>query len=102
MLQRFDLIQWNRVGLTFLFILRSTAFQSIDNTISPPPSASGIWADKDSIFLMNAKYYNTQGTLLLSYFEHPIYLAPLETVEIVIDEGDREGGTGANFCLIGA
>jgi hypothetical protein len=51
---------------------------------------------------MNAKYYNTQGTLLRSYFEHPIYLAPLETVEIVIDEGDREGGTGANFCLIGA
>ena len=48
---------------------------------------------------MNAEYYNTQGELLRSYFDHPIYLVPLETVEIVIDEGDREGGTGANFLF---
>jgi hypothetical protein len=53
----------------------------------------------DSIFILNAEYYNTQGDLLRSYFDHPIYLAPLETVEIVIDEGDREGGTGANFLF---
>ena len=53
----------------------------------------------DSIFILNAEYYNTQGELLRSYFDHPIYLAPLETVEIVIDEGDREGGTGANFLF---
>lgn len=54
---------------------------------------------KDTIYLTDASYYNTHGELIRSYFDHPIFIAPLETVEIVIDKIDREGGTGANFLF---
>lgn len=54
---------------------------------------------KDSIFISNAEYYNSEGVLIRTYFDHPIYIAPLETVEIVIDEEDQAGGTGANFIF---
>lgn len=54
---------------------------------------------KDSIFITKADYYDTNGKLLRTYFDHPIYIAPMETVEIVIDEKDQEGGTGANFLF---
>lgn len=54
---------------------------------------------KDSIFISNAEYYNSEGLLIRTYFDHPIYIAPLETVEIVIDEEDQAGGTGANFIF---
>ena len=53
----------------------------------------------DSIFIEKAEYFNTEGSLIRTYFNKPIYLAPLETVEIVIDAADTEGGTGANFIF---
>lgn len=54
---------------------------------------------KDTIYLTNADYYDTHGTLLKSFIKNPVYLAPLETVEIVIDEKDISGGTGSNFLF---
>ena len=53
----------------------------------------------DSVFLFHAHYYNTDGELIRSYFEHPIFIRPMETVEIVIDEIDKGGGTGGNFLF---
>lgn len=53
----------------------------------------------DTLYLSSAKYYGTKGNLIRSYFEHPIYIAPLETIEIVIDQLDKEGGSGANFIF---
>lgn len=53
----------------------------------------------DSIYLKSAKYYNSKGELIRNYFKNPIYIAPLETVDIVVDEDDLEGGTGANFIF---
>ena len=54
---------------------------------------------KDTIFIDKADYFNTQGELIRTYFDKTIYLAPLETVEIVIDESDSQGGSGANFIF---
>lgn len=54
---------------------------------------------KDTIFLTNVDYYDTHGTLLMKYVKKPVYLAPLETIEIVIDESDTSGGTGSNFLF---
>ncbi|QWX83507.1 DUF3124 domain-containing protein [Cellulophaga sp. HaHaR_3_176] len=54
---------------------------------------------KDSIYITNASYFNTEGHLIRNYIKKPIYLKPLETVSIVIDEKDKEGGTGANFIF---
>ena len=53
----------------------------------------------DTIYINRATYYNTHGEAIRSYFEKPIYIGPMETVEIVIDETDITGGTGANFLF---
>lgn len=56
-------------------------------------------SEKDSLFLTRADYYNTSGELIRSYIENPVFLTPLETVEIVIHRRDTTGGTGANFIF---
>ncbi|WP_419213333.1 DUF3124 domain-containing protein [Maribacter sp. X9] len=56
-------------------------------------------SEKDTIYLLKAEYFDTHGTSVRTYFNHPIYLAPLETTEIIIDEHDIEGGTGSNFII---
>jgi len=53
----------------------------------------------DTIFVNKAEYFNTEGKPIRTYFKKPIFIAPLETVEIVIDGIDQEGGTGANFIF---
>ncbi|MET2985729.1 DUF3124 domain-containing protein [Aureibaculum conchae] len=53
----------------------------------------------DTIYILKADYYHTKGQLIRTYIKQPIYLAPLETVEIIIDETDIEGGTGSNFIF---
>ncbi|WP_116125864.1 DUF3124 domain-containing protein [Lewinella sp. IMCC34183] len=52
---------------------------------------------RDTIYLTSANYYGTGGELVRNYFADPIYLRPQETVAIIIDNHDREGGTGDNF-----
>lgn len=56
-------------------------------------------SETDSIYLTRAEYFDTHGTSIRKYFKSPIYLAPMETTEIIIDEVDVSGGTGSNFIL---
>ncbi|MCG2419866.1 DUF3124 domain-containing protein [Aequorivita sp. F47161] len=56
-------------------------------------------SDTDTIYITKSDYYNTKGELIRSYFKKPIFLNPLETVEIIIDETDNHGGSGANFIF---
>lgn len=56
-------------------------------------------SENDSIFITKAGYYSTSGDLIRTYFDYPIFLKPLETVEIIIEESDDTGGTGANFVF---
>lgn len=65
-----------------------TATLSIRNTSS-----------KDSLFISKIDYYNTQGDLVRSYIDSPIYLRPIETIDYVIEEQDTSGGSGANFLI---
>jgi hypothetical protein len=53
----------------------------------------------DTIYINKAEYFNTKGESIRVYFEKTIFLKPMETVEIVIDEIDKEGGTGASFLF---
>lgn len=53
----------------------------------------------DSIYILKADYFNTHGDNFRQYIQNPIYLKPMETVEIVIDQEDNEGGSGANFVF---
>lgn len=52
---------------------------------------------KDTIYIDNAEYFNTEGNSIRKYYKETVFVAPMETIEIVIDEMDQEGGTGANF-----
>lgn len=54
---------------------------------------------EDSVFIYKAEYFDNSGTSIRTYFDKPIYLAPMETAEIIIDERDKTGGTGANFLF---
>lgn len=54
---------------------------------------------KSTVYIKKADYYDTEGELIRAYFEKPIYIKPLETVEIVIDENDETGGVGGNFIF---
>lgn len=53
----------------------------------------------DSLFILTADYYNTNGEAIRSYVELPVFLTPLETIEIVIPRLDITGGSGANFIF---
>lgn len=53
----------------------------------------------DTIYVEKAIYYDTHGMAIRTYFNETIFIAPMETVEIIIDESDKDGGTGANFIF---
>ncbi|MGB7395911.1 MAG: DUF3124 domain-containing protein [Pricia sp.] len=53
----------------------------------------------EQVFVDKAVYYNTHGEAIRKYFNEPIFINPMETVQIVIDGIDKEGGTGANFVF---
>ncbi len=55
--------------------------------------------DLDTIYILRAEYYDTHGKSIRKYFEKPIFLAPMETTDIIIDEIDVTGGTGSNFMF---
>ena len=53
----------------------------------------------DTIYVKSANYYNTHGELIRKYLTTPVFVRPMETIEIVVNEDDKEGGTGANFVF---
>lgn len=56
-------------------------------------------SEKDTVYLLRADYFNTEGENIRTYFDYPIYVSPMETIEIVIAQDDVEGGTGSNFLF---
>ena len=53
----------------------------------------------DSIYIVKADLYDTSGDAVREFLEYPVFLKPLETVEVVIEELDEQGGTGGNFIF---
>ncbi len=53
----------------------------------------------DTLYLSKADYHDKNGDLLRNYLTNKIYLLPLETVDIVINQNDASGGTGGNFIF---
>lgn len=53
----------------------------------------------DTLIIDRAEYFDTHGSPIRAYVDGPVYLVPMETIEIVIAAKDREGGTGANFMF---
>ena len=53
----------------------------------------------DTIYIKKAEYFDTDGNSIRTYFDRTIFVAPMGTVQIIIDEKDKSGGTGANFIF---
>ena len=53
----------------------------------------------DTLYILSADFYNTKGEIIRSYVRNPVFVRPLETIEIVIPRLDRKGGSGANFIF---
>lgn len=51
------------------------------------------------IAITRVDYYQTQGALLKSYLEKPNTLNPLGSLRYIVPEGDKAGGSGANFMV---
>jgi hypothetical protein len=54
---------------------------------------------KDRVYISKIDYYNTGGHLIRQYLAAPVYVEPMETLEIIIKSADNTGGTGANFLF---
>jgi hypothetical protein len=55
---------------------------------------------KYPISIVAVKYYDTAGKLVKEYMEVPIKLNALASTRYIITEGERAGGSGANFIVI--
>lgn len=54
---------------------------------------------KDSIYINDIDYYNTDGDLVKHFLDKTLVLKPMQSIEYVIEEADKSGGTGANFIV---
>ena len=55
-----------------IYSLTAEQQQSLTATISMRNTS-----DRDSIYIESTRYYNTAGALIRTYFDQPIFLAPL-------------------------
>lgn len=53
----------------------------------------------DTLYLLKAEYFDTNGKSVRNYITQPIFITPMETAEIVIEQKDNAGGSGANFIF---
>ena len=51
------------------------------------------------IFVKSVKYYDTNGKLVRSYLDVPLKLGALASKEILVEEHDVSGGSGAKFIV---
>lgn len=56
-------------------------------------------SEKDTIYLSKVNYYDANGKLLKKYLKKPIYISPLETLNIHIEEFDVFDITGSKFIF---
>jgi len=51
------------------------------------------------VTIVSVKYYDTDGRLLKEYLDEPLLLKALASTRFIIMEGDKTGGSGANFIV---
>jgi len=52
-----------------------------------------------AIFVKSVEYYDTSGKLVKTHLDQTIRLAPLQTIEFLVERRDSSGGSGANFLV---
>lgn len=54
---------------------------------------------KESVKVISARYYNTEGKMLREFVPAPKLIPPLGTLELFVPRTDSSGGSGANFLI---
>jgi len=54
---------------------------------------------RDTTYINEIHYYNTNGDLVRSYIDNTLILSPMQSIDYVIERDDVEGGSGANFLI---
>jgi len=52
-----------------------------------------------AIYVESVEYFDTSGTLVKTHLDQTIRLAPLQTIEFLVERRDSSGGSGANFLV---
>ncbi len=52
-----------------------------------------------SIRIVEARYFDTKGKLVKNYVDGIVKMAPLETIDLLVEKQDKRGGSGANFIV---
>jgi hypothetical protein len=55
---------------------------------------------QNPITLVSVKYYDSAGKLVEDYLSRPKQLKALVSARYIIPEGDKTGGSGANFIVV--
>jgi len=55
---------------------------------------------KYPISIVSVKFYDTEGKLVKEYLDAPVILKALASTRYIITEGEKAGGSGANFMVI--
>ncbi|MCB9646080.1 MAG: DUF3124 domain-containing protein [Deltaproteobacteria bacterium] len=53
----------------------------------------------DSIFLLEARYFDSNGKVVRDYVDKVYELGPMATAEFIVPGSDKSGGPGANFIV---
>ena len=53
----------------------------------------------DPLYVLEIDYFDSAGNLLRNYIDRTLLLHPMESVEFVVEEKEKRGGTGANFLV---
>lgn len=53
----------------------------------------------DTLYFTRIDYYSSHGKLLRQYIDRVLVLRPMESMEYIVEESEKEGGTGANFVV---
>lgn len=77
-----------------IYVLSGERKQSLTATLSVRNTS-----EKDTLYVKNVDYYDSQGKLVKKYTNKPIYVTPLQTIEFIVDHEQDKGGTGANFIV---
>jgi len=90
----------SRGALLYVPIYSSIFYKDGQRTIELTATLSIHNVDPQTpLTLTRIDYHDTSGQLIRHHLEKPLDLAPLATKNIVIDQADRTGGTGANFMV---
>lgn len=53
----------------------------------------------DTLYIRRVDYFDSEGNLNRTYLDRTILLAPLGSVEFVVEDKEMHGGAGANFIV---